>query len=46
MKPKIGAIDVGGGFRGGYASGVLDYCMEMTTWMPKRLPLSFWADAC
>lgn len=25
---RIGVIDVGGGFRGIYASGVLDYCMD------------------
>lgn len=25
---KIGVIDVGGGFRGIYAAGVLDYCMD------------------
>lgn len=28
MKQKIGIIDVGGGFRGIYAAGVLDYCMD------------------
>lgn len=25
---KIGIVDVGGGFRGIYATGVLDYCMD------------------
>lgn len=25
---KIGVVDVGGGFRGVYACGVLDYCMD------------------
>ena len=25
---KIGIVDVGGGFRGIYAAGVLDYCIE------------------
>ena len=25
---KIGVVDVGGGFRGIYACGVLDYCMD------------------
>ena len=25
---KIGVVDVGGGLRGIYAAGVLDYCME------------------
>lgn len=28
MKHKIGIVDVGGGYRGVYAAGVLDYCME------------------
>lgn len=28
MCQRIGLIDVGGGFRGIYAAGVLDYCME------------------
>ncbi len=28
MSKKIGIIDVGGGYRGIYAAGVLDYCME------------------
>lgn len=28
MKQKIGVVDVGGGFRGIYAAGVLDYCLE------------------
>lgn len=25
---KVGVIDVGGGFRGIYATGVLDYCQD------------------
>ena len=25
---KIGVVDVGGGFRGVYAAGVMDYCMD------------------
>ena len=25
---KIGIVDVGGGYRGVYATGVLDYCMD------------------
>ena len=25
---KIGVVDVGGGFRGVYAAGVLDHCMD------------------
>ncbi len=28
MRHKIGVVDVGGGYRGVYAAGVLDYCME------------------
>lgn len=28
MGQKIGIVDVGGGFRGIYAAGVLDYCLE------------------
>jgi predicted patatin/cPLA2 family phospholipase len=28
MKEKIGVVDVGGGMRGVYAAGVLDYCMD------------------
>lgn len=32
MKPKIGIVDVGGGYRGIYAAGVLDYCMHKGIW--------------
>lgn len=28
MSGKIGVVDVGGGYRGIYAAGVLDYCMD------------------
>lgn len=28
MANKIGIIDVGGGFRGAYAAGVFDYCLD------------------
>ena len=28
MNPKIGVVDVGGGLRGAYAAGVLDWCMD------------------
>jgi len=28
MKKKIGVVDVGGGLRGIYAAGILDYCMD------------------
>lgn len=28
MRQRIGVVDVGGGFRGIYAAGVLDYCIE------------------
>ena len=27
MGERIGVVDVGGGFRGIYAAGVLDYCL-------------------
>ena len=29
---KIGIVDVGGGLRGIYAAGVLDYCMDQGGW--------------
>ena len=32
MKPKIGVVDVGGGYRGVYAAGVLDRCMQQGIW--------------
>ncbi len=28
MKHKLGIVDAGGGYRGVYAAGVLDYCMK------------------
>ncbi len=28
MKEKIGVVDVGGGYRGVYATGVFDYCLD------------------
>ena len=28
MSQKIGVVDVGGGYRGIYAAGVLDYCLD------------------
>lgn len=28
MAEKIGVVDAGGGFRGIYAAGVLDYCLD------------------
>ena len=28
MEKKIGVVDVGGGYRGVYAAGVMDYCMD------------------
>lgn len=31
-KMKTGIIDVGGGLRGIYAAGILDYCMDMGIW--------------
>ena len=32
MNPKIGVVDVGGGYRGIYAAGVLDHCMHKGIW--------------
>ena len=29
---KTALIDVGGGLRGVYAAGVLDYCLDETSW--------------
>ncbi len=28
MAPKVGVVDVGGGYRGIYAAGVLDRCLD------------------
>ena len=40
MKPKIGVVDVGGGFRGVYAAGVLDYCMHCGIWFDLGIGVS------
>jgi len=40
VKPKIGIVDVGGGFRGIYAAGVLDYCMHKGIWFDLGIGVS------
>ena len=40
MKPKIGVVDVGGGYRGIYAAGVLDYCMHRGIWFDLGIGVS------
>lgn len=40
MNPKIGVVDVGGGFRGVYAAGVLDYCMHKGIWFDLGIGVS------
>ena len=40
MKPKIGVVDVGGGYRGIYAAGVLDYCMHKGIWFDLGIGVS------
>lgn len=40
MNPKIGVVDVGGGFRGIYAAGVLDYCMHKGIWFDLGIGVS------
>ena len=40
MKPKIGIVDVGGGYRGIYAAGVLDYCMHKGIWFDLGIGVS------
>lgn len=40
MKPKIGVVDVGGGFRGVYAAGVLDHCMHKGIWFDLGIGVS------
>ena len=32
MTPKIGIVDVGGGYRGVYAAGIMDRCMQRGLW--------------
>ena len=40
MNPKIGVVDVGGGFRGIFAAGVLDYCMHKGIWFDLGIGVS------
>lgn len=40
MKSKIGVVDVGGGFRGVYAAGVLDWCMHQGIWFDLGIGVS------
>lgn len=40
MNPKIGVVDVGGGYRGVYAAGVLDYCMHKGVWFDLGIGVS------
>ena len=40
MNPKIGVVDVGGGNRGIYAAGVLDYCMHKGIWFDLGIGVS------
>ena len=37
---RIGIVDVGGGFRGIYAAGVLDYCMHKGIWFDLGIGVS------
>ncbi len=38
MDPKVGVVDVGGGYRGIYAAGVSDHCLDdnITLVQPER----------
>ncbi len=40
MNPKIGVVDVGGGYRGVYAAGVLDWCMQRGFWFDLGIGVS------
>ena len=40
MKPKIGIVDVGGGYCGIYAACVLDYCMHKGIWFDLGIGVS------
>ena len=40
MNPKIGIVDVGGGFRGIYAAGIMDRCMQMGLWFDLGIGVS------
>lgn len=40
MNPKIGIVDVGGGYRGIYAAGIMDRCMQMGLWFDLGIGVS------
>lgn len=40
MNQKIGIIDVGGGYRGVYAAGVMDRLMQMDLWFDLGIGVS------
>ena len=40
MNPRIGIVDVGGGFRGIYAAGIMDRCMQMGLWFDLGIGVS------
>ena len=40
MNPKIGIVDVGGGYRGIYAAGIMDRCMQMGLWLDLGIGVS------
>lgn len=40
MTPKIGIVDVGGGYRGVYAAGAMDRCMQMGLWFDLGIGVS------
>ena len=40
MTPKIGIVDVGGSYRGIYAAGIMDRCMQMGLWFDLGIGVS------
>ena len=40
MNPKIGIVDVGGGYRGVYAAGIMDRCMQTGLWFDLGIGVS------
>lgn len=40
MTRKIGIVDVGGGYRGAYAAGIMDRCMQMGLWFDLGIGVS------
>ena len=40
MNPRIGIVDVGGGYRGIYAAGIMDRCMQMGLWFDLGIGVS------